>query len=123
MKKTTYIFLIALIVSLIAPPAFSFGINWSFLDSAPMRSFNDADWNLFEEAFNNALNKQPDGETLSWKNPATNSHGTFKPLTTLERNNRQCRELEVFSSAGSFTSQGVFSFCEDPDSGKWSIGQ
>lgn len=123
MKKTIFILSITFIVSLTAPPALAFGINWSFLDSAPMRRFNDADWKLFEEAYNNALNKQPDGETLHWKNPATNSHGTFKPIGTFEQNNRQCRQLEVYSSAGSFNSTGVFSFCKDPDTGQWSIGQ
>ena len=110
---------LALNTWLTSTPAHNAGV--SFLKEAPVRFFNEEDRRLFKEAVQRTLEKVPDGEISSWKNPATESAGVMKPIRTYQDNGTTCRTVEILNRAAGRTGESVIDFCKQAD-GKWKLG-
>ncbi|MCP5421000.1 MAG: hypothetical protein H6970_03785 [Gammaproteobacteria bacterium] len=112
-----------LLASNILYPTSAFATAWRFLQYSAVEKFSDKDWDLFTAAGEKALNQTPDGETVSWQNPDTSSHGSIKPVNTFEIDGHSCRKVEFTSTAGGFTGHSDFTFCKDPSTGEWKVAQ
>lgn len=56
------------------------------------KSMDDRDKQLAAESAFNALERQPDNSTVTWKNPNNQHSGTVKVTATKEDNNKVCRD-------------------------------
>ena len=112
---STVVFVLCVWVA--SAPVYSAGLL--FLKEAPVRFFSEKDRRLFKEAVQRTLEKVPDGEISSWKNPATESAGVMKPIRTYQDNGTTCRTLEILNRATGRTGvESVIDFCKQAD-GKW----
>lgn len=99
----------------------TFAAGWRFLQYSAAQKFTDEDWEMLREAGGKALNETPDGQTVSWENPETGSKGTIELARSFEKDGQECRQVNIFNSAGGFSGQSTFSFCKDPASGEWKV--
>jgi len=114
---STVVFVLGIWVASI--PVYSAG--WLFLKEAPIRFFSEQDRRLFKEAVQRTLEKVPDREISSWKNPATESAGAMKPIRTYQDNGKTCRTLEILNRAAGRTGQEIIvDFCKRAD-GNWKL--
>ena len=120
MKENSFIILSMLMLSLVSPPAAGTNL-WPFMkNEGPMMLFTDEDFELFDRALSDALNKQEDGAAHSWKNPATESHGAVTPLRTFDDSGTTCRRTKIVNHAGGKSATFVFNFCKQADNA-WQI--
>jgi surface antigen len=99
-------------------PAIALDLLW--LNQSPARHFTDEDWDLAKEAASKALNTAKDGETVSWKSPTSDTHGSFTPLSTSTRQDTTCREVRTTNHARNLDGGSVINFCQQPD-GDWAL--
>jgi len=119
MTKATKRFLFAAIASgLFVQPAVALDLLW--LSQSPSRHFTNEDWDLAKEAAAKALNTAKDGETVSWKNPNSETNGSFTPLSTTTRQDMTCREVRTTNHARNLDGGAVVNFCQKPD-GDWAL--
>ena len=91
--------------------------NYSFLDDTAGQYFNEQDWAIYLKAQNLALNQYRDGSKLTWRNPATGSHGSFVPMNTMRKNGLLCRNLKIENNANYRTGVTTLTFCKNK--GEW----
>lgn len=108
----------AIVFGLLVQPAGAFDLQW--LNQSPARYFTDEDWKLSQEAADKALDTTKDGETLSWKNPASGANGTYTPISTTTEQGMTCREVKIFNHAGTVDATSFMKSCQKPD-GKWAL--
>ncbi len=89
--------------------------NISFLQRTPIAYMNDADQDMLRPAFADALNEQPDGAVVEWRNPDTEHGGTITVVDTHEDFDTTCRTVRVFAKAGGREGSGVYRLCKDQD--------
>ena len=87
------------------------------LKNTPAANFNDEDTRLFQEASKKALNETPVGETVSWTNPATESHGDLKILKDFTWRKNKCREVRVHNESHGYKATNTVSLCKMAE--KW----
>lgn len=73
-----------------------------------------------QRAYNQAMEHNPSGSQVSWRNPDSNTYGTFTPTRTYHENGMYCREFTQKVVIGGKTEQGVGHACRNPD-GSWNI--
>jgi len=93
-------------------------LRW--LNNSPVRHFTDADWQMAKAAMRDALESSADGDTVSWENPETGTHGSVTPQTTETRNGMTCRQAKISNHARHLDGGGTFLFCRRAD-GSWGI--
>jgi len=89
--------------------------NMSFLTSAPIAQLDDADKKILRETVRDALDNQPDGETVEWLNPDTEATGTIRVLDTHEDFGTTCRTIRTFTRAGGREGGGIHRLCKAED--------
>lgn len=87
------------------------------LKNTPVESFNAEDRRLFQEASRKALNDTPAGETVTWSNPATESHGELKVLKDFTWKDNRCREVHVHNESHGANATNTVNMCKVAD--KW----
>ncbi|MET0050596.1 MAG: RT0821/Lpp0805 family surface protein [Candidatus Thiodiazotropha sp.] len=118
MKKTMLSGL-CLILGLSLAPAHA-ALNLSWMKTSPARNFNELDWKLLKEAVAMALDEKENGETVEWKNDETGNHGSLKPISRVEVDGRECRDMEVRNFAGNLNGGGTYRLCRMED-GSWKL--
>lgn len=95
-------------------PIIAHAINFSFLTTSesPAQYFNDKDWNLFNDAIKDALNKAPNGAKVAWKNPESGAAGYFMPINMYTVNDVPCRQMKIVNFAHDKKERYTFSFCK-----------
>jgi surface antigen len=119
MKKLFPVILVLSTAGLFTPGACA--ANLGFLKGAAVEQFNDADWKMLDHAVDDALNNQPDGKGVTWKNEETGHWGTVTPLTTMQKHGLKCRKVRFENTAGKRTGQATFTYC-DKD-GVWKLAE
>ena len=94
--------------------------NVNFLGDAPIAYMNAADQRLFREAVFKALDKTPDGQTVTWSNPKTKAGGEIKLMRTDDMHAELCRIAQVHSKAGGRENRGVYRACKNAK-GDWRL--
>ena len=86
-------------------------------------SLDRADMNYYDRASQQALESQPAGQSLPWKNPQSGNYGTITPQAPYKNNDGQyCREYTQSINVGGKTQSGYGTACRQPD-GSWQIVQ
>lgn len=89
--------------------------NINFLHRGPIAQMDDADKAILREAVADALNNQPDGATVEWKNPGTDSGGTITLVDTHEDYGTTCRSIRTRSRAAGRSGGGNYRLCRAED--------
>lgn len=120
MARKNIVGLGVLLACLMQIPAQAINLKWA--ENAPVRFFSDEDWALATAATNDALANPEDGKAVDWRNPDTGNSGSATAMSTMQRDNKTCRELALENQAKGKTSQSTFLYCLQPD-GEWKIEQ
>lgn len=110
-----------LIAPLISQPSHAvgyFGTYTATLWNTPAEYFTDADWQLFEDTLKHTLDSAPDGQAMTWANPASKASGEFTVLKSVNRKGQDCREVKIISQAGGQRRVTGIAFCKEDD-GNW----
>jgi len=108
--------------SIATAPTLVLGFDFSFLNQAPIRYFNDADLKLLSGAVDRALDKAKQGEKIDWSNAQTGTSGSITPIRSFVRDGDECRRLEVVNRSKKATRGSASSevdFCKVE--GSWKI--
>lgn len=85
------------------------------------QSLDRADRLAMERSTNNALERQPSGTAVAWKNPDSGNYGTVTPKPVFQNNGGQyCREFSQSVTVGGKTEEAYGTACRQPD-GAWKI--
>lgn len=85
------------------------------------RYLDETDWNKAEDAAQESLETDADGESTTWSNPDTGNSGSVTPTRTWEtRHGQECREFEttILTDDEEQTATGLA--CRDDD-GVWTV--
>lgn len=103
---------------LLSSPLFASGVGW--LGDAPIRYFSDQDSEMMKAAVQEALSSNDDGIKLEWQNAETGHNGSVKPIDRKTVQGLDCRDAQIFNSAGGRTASSVYTFCQQAD-GEWKL--
>ena len=110
--------ILALAMAAAAAPACAQNV-YGTMKGTPAEKFTDEDARLFGEASRKALNEAPVGESVSWSNPATKSHGELKVLKEFTWKESPCRQLRVSNEAQGRKATNALDLCKV--AGKWRL--
>lgn len=84
-------------------------------------SLDRADMAYYNKTSQQALERSPDGKTVTWQNPNTGHYGTVTPVNVYENPNGQyCREYSQTITVGGRTEEAYGRACRQED-GTWRI--
>ena len=93
----------------------------AFLGNQVGQSLDSADRLAMQRSTNNALERQPSGTAVAWKNPDSGNYGTVTPEPVFQDSGGQyCREFSQTVTVGGKTEQAYGTACRQPD-GSWKI--
>lgn len=113
------IFALSLGLGLVAAGPVS-AANAGFLANAPISYFTDDDVDLALATASDALNNAADRESRSWVNPENGNTGTYTPLASARKGEKDCRSLQVEHSAPKVSASSRFLVCKQAD-GSWNL--
>ena len=120
MKRHALTALLTLLFAVHYLPATATLRNWT--GDLPLEAFSDEDRSLFRASIKDALEHKPDGATLDWKNPSTESSGSVTPINTFEDSGMTCRKARIVNRVGENVNESTFVFCRVSD-GSWKIAR
>ena len=86
-------------------------------------SLDRADMSYYDRTSQRALETQPAGQPLPWRNPQSGNSGTITPQAPYKTSEGQyCREYTQSINVGGQTKNGYGTACRQPD-GSWQIIQ
>ena len=75
-------------------------INWiPVLKNTPAERFDEEDLRLFLDAWRKASNDTPDGQSVTWENPATKAGGELTVLKSYESKGQPCKSVRIRNHA------------------------
>ena len=93
----------------------------SLLGSEIGKSLDRADQAAISQSTNRALESQPSGQPVTWRNPDSGNYGTITPQPAVQAPNGElCREFTQTINVGGKSEQGYGRACRQPD-GSWKI--
>ncbi len=99
------------------------GLLGAALGNSVGASLDRADMNYYERASYKALETQPAGQPLPWKNPQSGNYGSITPQAPYKNTDGQyCREYTQSLTVGGKVQSGYGTACRQPD-GSWQIVQ
>jgi surface antigen len=102
-------FVLALIMPIVSAQ------NINFLSRGPIGHMTDSDKEILREAFDDALDNKPDGESVEWTNPDTGHGGTIMLVDTHEDYGTTCRSIRTRSRAAGRSGGGNYRLCKAKD--------
>ena len=84
------------------------------------KSLDRADQQYAAQSANTALERYPDGQTSSWKNPNSGHSGATTPVRTYETAQGPCREYQTSVVIDGRTQTAYGTACRQPD-GSWHV--
>lgn len=120
MKSYTLIALLTLLFAVHYVPATA--TVRTLMGDLPLEEFSDEDQSLFRASLKDALEHKPDGATLDWKNPNSESSGSVTPISTFEDSGMTCRKARIVNRVAESVNESVFVFCRVSD-GSWKIAR
>jgi|GEM_PF-765263 len=86
------------------------------------RYLSSQDRTLLEEATQNALENNPSGIAMKWRNNATGASGTVTPQPAFDMDGKPCREFQQQITASGQLATGYGTACRDRG-GVWRIAE
>jgi Surface antigen len=83
--------------------------------NTPSEYFTPQDWEMFEGTLRKTLDSAPDGQANAWSNPTSKASGEFTVLKSIQKNDRDCREVKIIASAGGLRRVTGIAFCKEDD--------
>ncbi len=114
--KTRIVLLLA--CALGAPSLQALNLKW--LEFSPVKYFDAKDWELLRASANTALNEKADGESIRWRNEGSGHYGSLTPISRLQVEGRECRDLVIRNFAGGMSGGGTYRLCRMED-GDWKL--
>lgn len=105
--------------ALVLAPVLAEAQVYGVLKDTPASYFNEADTELFQQAFNQALERGVVNKAVSWQNPKTRSRGDITVLREFQSKQRPCKELRVRNQAKGAKSDVRLDLCTID--GAWKI--
>ena len=91
------------------------------IGSSVGRKLDEADQMRMEQAYYDALEYTPSGQTSEWHNPDSGNHGTYEPQPAYQKpDGRYCREFTQEIWVAGEKQQGYGTACRQED-GTWEI--
>jgi len=108
----------ALAALLMLAPLILVAQSMGFLSKAPAGSFDATDWKLLKAAVVDVLNDQGAGASRAWQNDANKHGGSVRAVKVYHASDgRECKTLQLDSSAGGYKGSSTYSACREPDGG------
>jgi surface antigen len=111
MKKS--VFITGLLLAFVAPALCA--QNTSFLSNGPIAYMTEADNEIWQAAFDQALSEKADGDTVEWSNPDTGHGGTITVVDTHEDYGTTCRTLRLHTEAAGRSGGADYRLCKAAD--------
>jgi surface antigen len=92
---------------------------YGFLDQGAMRYFSPAELEQMSATIDKALANPKASETLTWKSPKTDAHGSVRPGKTFEAQGMPCRRLEITNFVKGREDRSVVDMCNQD--GVWKV--
>jgi len=93
--------------------------TYGVLKDAPASYFDDADLQLFQQAWSAALDHGVVNKAIAWENPKTRHRGDVTVLREFESKQRPCKQLRVRNEAHGLKSNVRFDLCTID--GQWKL--
>ena len=94
--------------------------QYLFLDNSVLEVMTKQDIEDFRQAVRQAVEKEPDGHTVAWSNPATGAFGTAVPVRSYQgKQGLPCRTVEIYTKAKDREGRGKWEFCKSGT--RWGI--
>ena len=85
------------------------------------RSLDKADQEYAAQSYRSALENNPIGQTIAWRNPDSGNSGSYTPTRTYQASGGEyCREFQQTVVVGGKTESAYGTACRQPD-GSWKI--
>ena len=93
----------------------------AFLGNNVGKSLDRADQLALRRSTDNALENQPSGTAVAWKNPDSGNYGTVTPKPSYQDSGgKYCREFSQTVTVGGKTEEAYGTACRQPD-GSWKV--
>lgn len=119
MRVPTILFPLATASLLLVSAAPGWAFNTLFMRDSAMSEMTDAEFELMQQSFQQALNDLAQGETLRWGS-ADAAHGSVTVGESFTHSGLECRRTRFENAARGKRGAGELRFCKDPD-GRWKI--
>lgn len=83
-----------------------------FVNYAEINYLSDQDLQLLSENAVNAINHNPDGRKMIWRNSETGAWGYALPSHTVDAYQMLCRNMIIFTDAGNFHHVSKYRVCK-----------
>ena len=110
---------VALALSLPAGPTLAQQGWMALFEGTPAEYFNEEDQRLFLEAFDQALERTPPKDKVTWENPATRSRGEMTVASEFSWQSHTCRRLVVVNEAKERKGKREVNMCHVDD--RWRL--
>lgn len=111
MKKYWY----ALAASALLACAAANAANLLFAKDSPITNMDEGDLQLLKSTAREALENEPDGTTVSWRNPETDHFGDITVIDTHQDYGTVCRTVRFENTAGGKTGRATYRACKADD--------
>jgi surface antigen len=110
--------LVILLASVGAVAAIAQG-NLGFLTKMPAGNFDKNDWTMLKGAVRDVLNSEEQDAARAWRNESNGHGGNVRVVKNYtDSDGKQCRQVQLDTSAGGRSNSSVLSACRDTD-GIW----
>jgi surface antigen len=93
--------------------------NLGFLTKMPAGNFDSNDWTLLKGAVRDVLNAEEQDAARAWRNDSNGHGGHVRVVKNYKDDTgKQCRQVQLDSSAGGRSNSSVLQACRDTD-GVW----
>jgi surface antigen len=110
---------VSLALCMAADPALAQHGWMALFEGTPAQYFNEEDQRLFQEAFDQALDRTPAQEKVTWENPATRSRGELTVASEFTWQTYNCRRLVVVNEAKERKGKRDVNMCKVED--RWRL--
>jgi len=99
------------LVLLLAATASAHAANLGWLRGAVVQKLTAGDLALLDTELVEALDFQPSGTVITWRNWRTGNWGRITPLEPFDHGDAQCRRVRIETHAGDASGTGTYALC------------
>jgi hypothetical protein len=95
---------------------------WDWATRLPINQYTPEDIAILKQRMGEILSTLKDGETGKWSNPQTGHGGSITPMTSVQQDNKPCRQTRFKSDINAQENVSEFFLCRQAD-GVWAVEQ
>lgn len=121
--KTRYLTVVMVaMVFILVNPGLVQARAWEWAKRLPINQYSPEDIEILKQGMAEILNSRKDGESGEWSNPETGHGGSITPLTSVQQDDKLCRQTRFTSTSNESGNVSEFFLCRQPD-GVWAVEQ